>query len=92
MRMNLKIYFDDGEKISWKEGLVSSEDDYSITIDHKHIIPRGRIVRMEVCEDGKERLILWIGKKDLIRTWQTYALFGLDKRDTESKRDQRQES
>ena len=48
----VKVYFDDGEKISWKEGSVSSEDQYSITLDSKHIIPRGRIVRMEVCEDG----------------------------------------
>jgi hypothetical protein len=44
----IKIYFDDGERISWKEGCVSSEDDYSITIDNRHVIPRGRIVRIEV--------------------------------------------
>ena len=48
----VKVYFDDGEKISWKEGSVSSEDQYSITIDSKHIIPRGRIVRMEVVDSG----------------------------------------
>ena len=48
----VKVYFDDGEKISWREGSVSSEDQYSFTLDYKHIIPRGRIVRMEVCDDG----------------------------------------
>jgi hypothetical protein len=44
----IKVYFDDGERISWKEGLVSFQDDYSITIEDKHVIPRGRIVRIEV--------------------------------------------
>lgn len=48
----VKVYFDDGEKISWREGNVSSEDQHSITLDYKHIIPRGRIVRMEVMEGG----------------------------------------
>ena len=48
----VKVYFDDGEKVSWREGSISSEDQYSITLDYKHIIPRGRIVRMEVFEDG----------------------------------------
>jgi sRNA-binding regulator protein Hfq len=48
----VKVFFDDGEKISWREGSITSEDQYSITLDHKQIIPRGRIVRMEVVESG----------------------------------------
>jgi hypothetical protein len=48
----VKVYFDDGEKISWREGSISSEDQHSITLDCKHIIPRGRIVRMEVVDGG----------------------------------------
>jgi len=50
----VKVYFDDGEKVSWREGSISSEDQYSITLDYKHVIPRGRIVRMEVFEDGND--------------------------------------
>ena len=49
----VKVYFDDGEKISWREGRISYQDQFSITLDHKHVIPRGRIVRMEVIEDGR---------------------------------------
>ncbi|MCF7798493.1 hypothetical protein K9M74_01170 [Candidatus Woesearchaeota archaeon] len=47
-----KVYFDDGEKISYREGVVSCDDEFSITLDHRHVIPKSRIVRMEVLEDG----------------------------------------
>lgn len=50
----MKVFFDDGEKISFREGNVSSQDEFSIELDHKHVIPRGRIIRMEVLKDGSD--------------------------------------
>ena len=52
MGKKVRVYFDDGEKVSLREGIVSFEDQFSVTLDYKHVIPRGRIVRMEVFEDG----------------------------------------
>ncbi len=52
MGKKVRIYFDDGEKVSLREGVVSFEDQFSVTLDSKHVIPRGRIIRMEVFEDG----------------------------------------
>jgi hypothetical protein len=49
----IKIFFDDGTKISWREGIVTQEDEFSITLDNKEGIPKGRIVRLEVLENGK---------------------------------------
>ncbi len=50
----MRIYFDDAEKISWREGMVTSEDVFCIVLDGKQVIPKGRIVRMEVLENGKQ--------------------------------------
>ena len=55
MGKKVRVYFDDGEKVSLREGRVSSEDPYSVMLDGKHLIPRGRIIRMEVYEDGGGR-------------------------------------
>ena len=44
----IKIYFDDGQKISWREGIVTLHDEFLIILDNKQLIPKGRIVRMEV--------------------------------------------
>ena len=43
-----KIFFDDGEKVSWKEGKVSDMENFGVWIDNVHIIPYNRIIRMEV--------------------------------------------
>ncbi|MBS3122530.1 hypothetical protein J4434_06635 [Candidatus Woesearchaeota archaeon] len=48
----LKIYFDDGEKISLKEGILTSQDEFCITLDYKVIIPKARVVRMEMLGNG----------------------------------------
>ena len=50
MEGRIKIYFDDGQKISWRIGLITSEDDFSITLNYKESIPKRRIIRMEVMD------------------------------------------
>ncbi len=44
----LKIFFDDGEKVAWKEGVVTSQDDFGIVLENKQLISKQRIIRMEV--------------------------------------------
>jgi len=44
----VKILFDDGRTITPKMGILTSEDEFSITINEKEIIPKIRIVRIEV--------------------------------------------
>ncbi len=46
--MEIKIFFDDSDKITYKEGIVSFSDNKFICIDDKHIIPISRIIRIEV--------------------------------------------
>ena len=50
----IKVFFDDGQKVAWREGLVTSQDEFSITLDNRAVVPRGRIVRMEVMENGSK--------------------------------------
>jgi len=47
----VKIFFDDGEKVAWREGIITSEDEFCIELDNKQIISRGRMVRMELMSD-----------------------------------------
>lgn len=44
----VSVYFDDGSRVTRKDGVLSSEDDYSITLDDKEVISRNRIIRMVV--------------------------------------------
>lgn len=48
MARRMMIWYDDGVKISGKAGTITAEDEFSLTLDDKHIIPRRRIVRAEV--------------------------------------------
>ena len=50
----VKVFFDDGEKIAWREGIVTSQDDFSIILDDKDLIPLSRVIRMEVVHNGKD--------------------------------------
>jgi len=43
----VKIFFDDGNKISWKEGIVTFQDEFGFVLNNKITIPKQRIVRME---------------------------------------------
>jgi sRNA-binding regulator protein Hfq len=47
-----KVFFDDGEKIAWREGVVTSYDDFSIVLDDRDMIPLSRVVRVEVRKNG----------------------------------------
>ena len=49
----IKIFFNDGSKVSWKEGVVTSLDEFSITLDGREVIPKSRIVRMEVMDNDE---------------------------------------
>ena len=49
-----KVFFDDGEKIAWREGIVTSKDDFSVVLDGRDIIPVSRVIRMEVTDDGSD--------------------------------------
>jgi sRNA-binding regulator protein Hfq len=48
----IKVFFDDGEKIAWREGILTSKDDFSVVLDDKNVIPISRVIRMEVVENG----------------------------------------
>ena len=48
----INVYFDDGCRVTRKDGVVSSEDAYSISLNNKEIIPRSRIVRIEICGES----------------------------------------
>lgn len=50
----VKVFFDDGEKIAWREGIATSQDDFSIVLDDKDLIPLSRVIRMEVVHNGKD--------------------------------------
>ena len=49
----VKVFFDDGEKIAWREGIVTSHDDFSVVLDDRDVIPISRVIRMEVVHNGK---------------------------------------
>jgi len=51
----IKVYFDDGQKIAWRIGVLTSKDEFSIELDYKEVISKGRIVRMEVLENDKTK-------------------------------------
>lgn len=42
------VIFEDGERAAKRIGFVTSEDDFCITLNHFDIIPRRRIIRMEL--------------------------------------------
>lgn len=45
----LVVYYEDGtSRVSRKDGLCTSDNVLQITLDNKVIIPRNRIVRIEV--------------------------------------------
>ena len=44
----VKVYFHDGEKVVWRIGKLTAEDQFSITLDEKESISRSRIIRSEV--------------------------------------------
>lgn len=44
------IFFDDGEKISKREGFITDYNDKFIIIDNREMIPISRIIRTEVIE------------------------------------------
>lgn len=46
-----KVFFDDGVKVVWKEGKVTSEDDDFLTVNND-VIAKSRIIRMEPIIDG----------------------------------------
>jgi hypothetical protein len=46
----IKIYFDDGEKVSSRMGTVTQQDDFFLTLDGRESIPKNRIVRIEVID------------------------------------------
>ncbi len=42
------IFYDDLGRVSRKDGVCTSNSDYEIEIDNKLIIPKSRVVRIEV--------------------------------------------
>lgn len=46
----LKIFYDDLSSVSCKEGVCSDDSDISVELDHRIIIPRNRIIRIEVVQ------------------------------------------
>lgn len=47
---NVLIIFDDGISASKKEGKITKITAFSITLDDKHMIPKHRIIRVEIKE------------------------------------------
>ena len=45
---NVKIIYDDGRQVVPKEGKITAEDEFSITLNENEIIPKHRIIRIEV--------------------------------------------
>lgn len=43
-----RVYFDDGEKVSWREGNLTGVEYDGMWIDNIHYIPLKRVIRMEV--------------------------------------------
>ena len=51
-RKHIMIVFEDGkEHISKKTGKCTSNTEFEITLDNKHIIPKSRIIRIEILGD-----------------------------------------
>lgn len=44
----LAVFYDDGEKISRKDGVCTKEDDVFFILDRKILIPKHRVIRVEV--------------------------------------------
>lgn len=42
------VFYDDGDKVSRREGLCSANTDTEILLDNRILIPKSRIVRVEV--------------------------------------------
>ena len=43
----ISVYFDDGVRVTRKDGILTSKDDDFITLDYKESINRDRIIRIE---------------------------------------------
>ena len=47
----IKVIFEDGkDHVSSKFGICTSNSEYEIILDSKNIIPKSRVIRMEVLE------------------------------------------
>lgn len=48
----VKLFFDDGTKISWRQGFVTSQSIFLIELDNRDTIPLNRIIRIESMDGG----------------------------------------
>ncbi len=44
----IKVYYNDGNKISRKDGRCTQIDDYKVELNESLLIPFGRIIRIEI--------------------------------------------
>lgn len=44
----ISVYFDDGVRVTRKDGVLTSQDNNFITLDYKESINKDRIIRIEV--------------------------------------------
>ena len=44
----ISVYFDDGDKVTRHDGVCTNNNDVEIELDDRELIPKSRIVRVEV--------------------------------------------
>ena len=51
-RKRISVFFDDGARIVRHDGLCTKETIDSVWLDNKELIPKNRIIRVEVLQNG----------------------------------------